>query len=130
MAKLSKKELEDIVERDMPGYRLARQAAAGQEGAAGDAAADHADATTPSLNQLRQKYLSSKYGVADSARPQADADGGEHNHDSNLDDDDEIVTVEPTNATHPWDVTARPKVVVVSGREKRIAPSVSASCSG
>ena len=85
-----------------------------------DAVADHADATTPSLSELRQKYLSSKYGVADSARPPADADGGEHNPDSNLDDDDEIVTVEPTNATHPWDVTARPKVVVVSGREKRI----------
>ena len=118
MARLSRQELEDIVARDMPGYRLSKQAAEGEDRTARDAAAGPADATTPSLSQLRHKSLLDKYG-APSAR--LDADAGERLQDADADDGDEIVTVEPTKAAAPWDVSAsRPKVVVVSGREKRI----------
>jgi hypothetical protein len=35
-------------------------------------------------------------------------------------DDDEIVAVEPIEALHPWDRAARPKVVVISSKDKKI----------
>ena len=121
MARLSRKELEDIVTRDMPGYRLARGAAEGEERTAEDAAGDRADATTPSLGQLRHKYLFDKYGAAEATSARLEADRGESAPGEDSDDEDQIVTVEPAKAAPAWDVSAaRPKVVVVSGREKRI----------
>src|SRR5262249_29827816 len=119
MAQMSRQELEDIIARDMPGYRLAKQTGGTPDTTQRrDAAWGHVDATTPSLNRLHQKYLFSKYGAPDAAQTESDTVQSEDTQDG--EDEDEIVAVEPTNAPHPWDLGARPKVVVVSGREKRI----------
>jgi hypothetical protein len=119
MARISRQELEDIIARDMPGYRLAKQTGSTPDvPQRRDAAVGHTDATTPSLHRLRQKYLFSKYGAFDAAPTESDTVRSEDAQEG--DDEDEIVAVEPINAPHPWDVGARPKVIVVSGREKRI----------
>ena len=113
MAKMKKEEIESIVRRNMPGFRVASKA--GQRAAA-DAAQNRtaADANTPDLDALRRKFLrgdsqESAGQVADrrtSQTPQVD--------------DDEIIVVEPTDALDARDRATRSKAIVVSGRSKRI----------
>ena len=118
MAKLSRADLQRIVERQMPKYKLAETPAA--PGAA-DGAKTRAkpEAQTPDLDTLRKKYLREKFlsdaegGYQDrepNGQPAADADG----------DDTEIVLVEPKVAPHPLDRGSRPKAVVISSKQKKI----------
>ena len=111
MGKIKKEDLESIVKRDMPGFRVASK---GTDKDAIDAAGRRpaADAETPDLQALREKYLSrdrQKY-----SRPAPDAAPADEP------DDDEIVTVEPSDDTDARDRARRSKAVVVSGRTKRI----------
>ena len=117
MAKMKKADLEKVVRRDMPGYRLARKAKP-RKGVDSPRARPASAAGTPDLDALRRKYLprrrSEAAGIADAA---ARAAGARRVADP---DEDEIVAVEPEAASHPWDRAARPKAVVVSARGKRI----------
>jgi hypothetical protein len=119
MAKLSKQDLAQIVEQQMPKYKLADTPAAP---AAADGTKTRAkpDGQTPDLDTLRKKYLREKFlsdapggGYRDgepNGQPAADA----------ADDDTEIVLVEPKTAPHPLDRGSRPKAVVISKRQKKI----------
>jgi hypothetical protein len=119
MAKLSKEDLQRIVEQQMPKYKLAETPSA--PGAA-DGAKTRAkpEAQTPDLETLRKKYLRETFlsdaggggheGVEPNGQPAADAAG----------DDTEIVLVEPKVVPHPLDRGSRPKAIVVSTTQKKI----------
>ena len=118
MAKMNKRELDDIVKRDMPGFDVVSREPAE---AAADAASVPAEAA-PSIDQLRRKYLGDDAAeeAADSPdSPPAKRRGAKDEPNT----DDEIVTVRPTGPADPFDHAARPKTVVVSGKEKRIIGS-------
>lgn len=120
---MTKDDLDRIIRRDMPGYRVARGYR--PEARKADVAADApAAAATPSLDTLRQKYLVSKYLSRDSdwqaARSDAARSVESHDERAKADEEDIIVPVEPEQAVDPWDVGARPKAVVISGREGRV----------
>ena len=120
---MTKDDLDRIIRRDMPGYRVARgyRPEALRTDVAGDAPPA---AATPSLDTLRQKYLVSKYLSRDSDWPadRSDASRSVEPHDERAaaDEEDIIVPVEPEQPAHPWDVGARPKAVVISGRDRRV----------
>jgi hypothetical protein len=120
MAKLKKDELEKVVRRDMPGYRLARRAKP-RPGLDRARSRPAASAATPDLDTLKRKYLP-RQGANAAAAAAADAAvrGAGAGRPAAPDNDDEIVAVEPETAPHPWDRGARPKAVVVSARGKRI----------
>jgi hypothetical protein len=116
-------ELEKVVEREMPGHRLARRSRAESAGEA-DAPAPP-DAATPSLEALRKKYLRGKYLAPDAAadedvREEPAARSSAVSAPAGADDEDVIVAVEPEAPTHPWDRGSRPKAVVVSAKDKKI----------
>jgi len=113
MARLSKREVDKIVQRDLPGYTFAGRARAGprDERSAEGASADVA----PDIAKLRRKYLGeSDTGAEDAAGTPA---GGQKNTD------DEIVVVQPKSRNAPFDHPSRPKTVVISGKKRRIIGS-------
>jgi hypothetical protein len=113
MARISKRELEQIVKRDLPGYKLLSRG--GEADAAGSAAAP--DEVSPDIDALRRKYL------GDEAAPDAAGDAPDRGEDAAPNTDDEIISVQPDKPGDPFDQGARPKKVVVSGKSKRIIGS-------
>jgi len=116
MAKMKKEEIESIVRRNMPGFRVASKAG---PRAAADAAKNRAaaDANTPDLDALRRKFLRGDSQTAagrDANRRKAAAPQVPQV------DDDEIIAIEPTDALDARDRATRSKAIVVSGRSKRI----------
>lgn len=119
MAELENKELERIVRRDMPGYRLAQS----EKNLADDrttGAEVTPDAVSPDLETLYRKYFGSAAaedvaGYADN-RPTA-AGRIERTLDA---DTERIVTVEPEYPRDPLDRGARAKAVIVSTEQKRV----------
>jgi hypothetical protein len=112
MAKISDDELQRIIERDLPGYKVSQRALSPSPTDA-DRTRQASDAGTPDLETLRRKYAGSSGGAGAAANPRDDLLGAGN-------DDDEIVAVEPTQAAHPWDRAARPKAAVISGRNRRV----------
>jgi hypothetical protein len=119
---MTRDEIDRIIRRDLPGYRVARGHRA--DGQAADAGTPPAEATTPELQNLRRKYLVSKYLSGDSEWNPSPAGAAEATDAADEirseDDDDIIVPVEPVQPATPWDVGARPKAVVISGRDRRV----------
>jgi hypothetical protein len=115
MAKMARKDLERIVRKEMPGYRLARKPKPGRAAADARASARRAapEARTPSLDALKRKYL----GADAAPAPKKATRGADTKKRRGA---DRIVAVEPESAAHPWDRAARPKAVVVSGKDKKI----------
>jgi hypothetical protein len=102
MAKLSPEEKEAIVKKYLPGYKIVSQAEQDTT-----AIADReVDAGTPDLEALKEKYFGNSGEGADAVA----ADAG-------LDDDDEIVQVEPESRADPLDRGSRAKSIVISGNE-------------
>lgn len=112
MARMKKEDVERIIQREMPGYRVAPQR--GGPGADAPRKRATAGAGTPDLEALKRKYLSKEPKTSGSA-----ATGRDSVH-TRRNEDDEIVVVEPDSVVDPWDRVSRRKAVVVSGREKRI----------
>lgn len=127
MAKMNKEELERVIERDLPGYKVSRQSKVERAAESSEGTRGLADAAggggSDRLSELRRKYL----GAADDDEDEDDAVGlvaaravasnpGRRDDDSD-DDDEEIVAVEPEAANHPWDRSARPKAVVVKNKK-------------
>jgi hypothetical protein len=106
MAQLSKQDLEEIIERDMPGYALAYEAPPH----AGDRPAAVApDEVGPDIAVLREKFLGEQPAGAGDAAVATPPDS-----------DDQIVAVRPKDSSDPFDHGGRPKTVVVSGRDRRV----------
>jgi hypothetical protein len=103
-------ELEQIIEHDAPGYTLARPRGPDDEAAGRERGVSaEPEETSPDIDALRRKYLGDDADAAE-------ADVGALDDES----DDEIVAVRPANPSDPFDQPARPKTVVVSGKDKRI----------
>jgi hypothetical protein len=118
MARLSRKEIDEIIKSELPGYRVAslskkRSAAANVTGR--DSVG--ADAVTPALAKLREKYLG-RERAAVSNNPHGGADAVEE-FETDGDEDDVIVPVEPDDRD-PLDRGARAKSVVVLAKDKKI----------
>lgn len=107
MEPLSRKELAEIVERDLPGHELASE-----ETHPEDAPASEADEPGVDIAALRQKFLGE--GAADDS-------AGLDALTTPVNEHDYLVAVRPKDAGgDPFDEKARPKAVVVSGRDKRV----------
>lgn len=109
MARLRKRELETIIKRDLPGYRLLSR---GVEYDARDCAAP--DEIAPDIDALRHKFLGDDE-VSDGDEQQG--------IDTGPNTDDEIVAVMPDKPGDPFDRGSRPKKVVVSGKTRRVVGS-------
>lgn len=119
MARLSRKEIDEIVKRDMPGHRVTRRAPAQDALRTGV----HPDEGTPDLAALRRKYLGDGDDVDEHAADEGRAVAGPDAIPEDDDLEDEMVTLEPTVRTDPSDRGSRGKTVVISGRDKRIIAS-------
>src|SRR4051812_6224385 len=104
MQRLSNQELEAIIERDLPGHELVSR-----EHAPVDHTSVEPDEAGVDIAALRQRFLGEGAEVAAS---DAAATG--------INEHDEIVAVRPKDPGDPYDHKARPKTVLVSGREKRV----------
>ena len=109
MGKLSMEEKEQIIKRDLPGYRIVEKSH--------EESADHADsmkqppeAGTPDIRELRRKY----FGIVDEWANGPDTSASDAGV-SDEDDEDEIVAVEPENRSDPLDRGGRAKSVIISG---------------
>jgi hypothetical protein len=105
MAKLSKKKLQEIIERAEPGAKVV-------EGATGRDTdrVSSTDFDTPDVAQLREKFLGSSDSAPAAAASENDDD----------DDDVAIVSVEKGAKKDPWDRASRAKAYVVSEKEGRV----------
>jgi hypothetical protein len=126
MAKLSKQEIEEIVQRDMPGYKVVHH----EEGTDERAVEASPDEVAPDIDTLREKYLGdSENTAAEGNNP--DGEGSEpapvetenHTDSDEENTDDAIVAVQPEQTSDPFDHAARPKTIVVSGKDRRVIGS-------
>jgi hypothetical protein len=108
MARLKKNELESIISRDLPGYRLMSR---GEPHDAGEAHVEP-DEVAPDIDRLRQKYLGAD-----------EPDGNDVRVDTGPNTDDEIVSIQPATGADPFGRGSAPKKVVVSGRTRRVIGS-------
>lgn len=114
MAKMGKAQVEAIVAKELPGYRVQ------QVSAAVDSTIPRvpAEETTPEVDQLMKKF-----GLEEEAQePLRDAATRNSARDvSNGDSvDDEIAVVERTDTADPWSRGNRPKAKVISSNGKII----------
>jgi hypothetical protein len=137
MAKLSDQELEEIIRRELPGYRIVK-------GTVGDDAVASrvtADERTPDLAQLKEKLrgAGNPGPGPDEAEPNPGPDpddpvvsdppdpgGADAAVDGGAGDEtpeDTMVAIEPDVPPNPWDHGAKPKVVVISGKDRKILSS-------
>ncbi len=115
MARLTRKEMEDIVAKEMPGYRIADRPPGPELDAPERPARARPEAQTPDVDALRRKYFGDEAG---GAVTETDGDTTLHNEGDD-DADEEIVPLEPTR-TDVWDRARRPKSVVFSHKQRRI----------
>jgi hypothetical protein len=123
MAKLSKQEIEEIVERDMPGYQVVRH----EEGVDERLSNAEPDEVAPDIDTLREKYLGdNENSAAEGGNPGGETGSSPEDEDDDQADentDDAIVAVQPKETGDPFDHAARPKAVVVSGKDRRVIGS-------
>ena len=138
MAKLSKEEVEEIIERDLPDFQVAQESLEKEESDSPDAAGirdssrpNISDATSPDLNTLREK-LRRRSRSADTNRTVASREFSRDFQEFSLDTDDVqtagqdetaddvIVAVKPKKSHSPFDAGYRTKAVVISGRSKKV----------
>ncbi len=127
MAKMSKKDLEDIISRDKPGFSIVERETPPTNADADADAVDAGDAGDAGegldLDELRRRYLGDDAArqateagadAAGDVPPAADGDTGD-------DTDDEIVVLTPGGTpADPWAPGPGRKSVVVSGKERRV----------
>jgi hypothetical protein len=103
---LSRQELETIIERDLPGHELASD-----DVERIDAASVEADEPGADIAALRERFLGKPASATDRSIEPTARPVNEH---------DLVVAVRPKAGANPYDASARPKTVVVSGRDKRV----------
>jgi hypothetical protein len=109
MSKLSWKDKDEIIKRDLPGYRIVHSKASESADVSAEETQPEADAGTPDIRELRRKY----FGIADelSNGPAVSADSVSDS------DEDELVRVELENKPDELDRGSRAKSVLISGGE-------------
>ena len=132
MAKLSKEEVEQIIERDLPDFKVVQESVDRDTdntdfGRFRDSSRQRSisDATSPNLDTLREKLRqrsgrgeadSSTFGFGRTEAVRSD-DVGDVDDDTA---DDAIVAVRPKTSHSPYDAGYRTKAVIISGRQKKV----------
>jgi hypothetical protein len=114
MAKLTQEEIDEIIKRDAPGHRVV-QYEVGEDAAPTPASPDEG---TPDLAGLKRRYLGKEPNPGGE-----DAVVASLGDKENDDIEDQFVAIAPEAAPNPWDHGSKPKVVVISGKDKRIIAS-------
>ena len=114
MATMSDRELEQIIRRDKPGFKVVQREVSSLGNADAPAGAMMGGANRiRDLPDLRKRYL----GIDDEAVEDAEPGEGEGGGGAG----DEIVVLAPQQpASDPWRPGPGPKSVVVSGSERRV----------
>lgn len=111
MAQLSENELQQIIARDKPGFKVLKRDAGPKPDAVEDRGIQRSVRRVTDLSDLRTQYLGTPEGAPATADEVPAAD----------DADDEIVVIGPDQAADdPWRPGPGPKSVVVSGKERRV----------
>jgi hypothetical protein len=116
MAKMSEEDLDEIIKRDLPGFKVAKRI----DRLDSQAAETDPDARSPLIDELRRKFLgrSRQADDNDSALDSHGSRAGDTDSDDEI--EDEIVAVEPDSGTDPTDQRSHSKVAVVSGKDQRV----------
>jgi hypothetical protein len=130
---LSNEELEEIIEKDLPGHRMSRKSFRNQDSEQAEEAVDSAfsdtdiaEAATPNIKTLREKYLREKYfGAEDSAksrRSDSSARDSAGYEDASVakESGDVIVATKPKDSSDLRDDSSQLKVAVISEAEKKV----------
>ena len=129
MANLTDSELEEIVKRGLPGYKVSPQSQVARQGSETDSVRRGARASRAEgrAETLRRRYLTDADVDADEEDEALDAatfveDEESGRHDSAIDDEDDeiIVAVEPETGADPLDRGSRAKAAVISKKEKKV----------
>lgn len=115
MTELSRQEIQQIVEKEMPGWEVVSEESAAVDSAPNVSGEPEAD--TPDIDALRRKYLGE--GAADVtgslASDYTDLGASEEGVE------DAVIVVEPKQeGSDVWEHGPGPKTVIISGKEKRI----------
>jgi hypothetical protein len=118
--RMSKEQIEEIVQRDMPGHRVVHRATAED---AGDVALS-VDQGTPDIDELRRKFLGDERQAVHAMDDDIEFDGGA-SADAGDEQDfaDEMVALQPADRSRPWDQGSKAKVVIISGKDQKIISS-------
>jgi hypothetical protein len=114
MAKLSRKQLQEIIEQADPNSKLV------DTSAPADRPTAESDFDTPDLDQLRAKFLGADAALEPTKPTKKKAKASKAAKAPPAGEDVSIVSVEKKQKTDPWDRSSRPKAVVVSDDEGRI----------
>ncbi len=121
-------EIEDIIERDLPGRRMSKKSLHSENELRDSFDAletEKPEASTPEFETLREKYLTEKFfGSADSSDLEnsldfSEAEVSSHSEKMNK-SEDVIVTVRPKEATDLRDDSSHLKTAVISATEKKV----------
>jgi hypothetical protein len=122
VAELSDRDLDKIIKRDMPGYRMARRTKATDE----RAREAEPDARSPDLDALRKKFLGKDATGADELSTDAAVEAVDADEPATVEEadaDETIVPVEPEAPRDPTDQRSHSKVAVVSNRDQKVIGS-------
>jgi hypothetical protein len=126
---LSKEELEEIIEKDIPGHRMSRKSFRNQTDEVDAARAldmETPEASTPDVETLREKYLQDKFfgskNRSESAEMETSAERSASPKTKSLDEEPEdiIVSVKPKQSSGMRDDSSQLKAAVISGAEKKV----------
>jgi hypothetical protein len=122
VAKMSEEDMDEIIKRDLPGFKVARK----PDALDARSRRAEADVSSPDLNELRRKFLGRDSATEDA---QEDGDGSDAAGDeapagadpeSDEEYEDEIVPVEPEAGIDPSDQRSHSKVAVISGKDQKV----------
>jgi|SRR5215217_817793 len=114
MSTLSREEIEEIVEKELPGYILVQEPLVDDE-----PPQVKPEAVTPDLETLREKYKAEGYSAPEGSEAGSISNLEDHSPVSSDEAEDIIVVVQPKGADDQITRPA-PKAVVISSEEKRI----------
>lgn len=119
MAKLTRKDIEDIVSTEMPGYKVIHHEPVE------DAVAQRlvADEITPDLAELKQRLADRGRIAHDNPGPEAAAAEPDAIEADDDESEDHMVLLEPKASPSALDHGAKAKVVVISGKDRKIVTS-------
>jgi hypothetical protein len=112
---LSREEIEEIVEKDLPGYIVVEEPLV-DEGFP----KMEPEAVTPDLEHLRQKYEAEGFPCPRDGETGTTSNWEDHSPASSDEAEDIIVVVQPKGADDTRNTGPAPKAVVISSEAKRI----------
>jgi hypothetical protein len=122
------KDIEKIIERDLPGHRRSRKSMVSEDESidlTNIVENEKPEAETPDFQTLREKYLSEKFfGSTESNSADNSAEflqsKMKNRVETPIESEDVIVAVRPTQSTNFQDDSSQIKTAVISAKEKKV----------